>query len=98
MIHSIDTNHFAHQNQVNFCGEIHHSKHNHKYYTSQDGLIILEESNDDNSFYYWLVDPTNGETEYIGSVMSTFSMFNENYNGYPERNENGIIELDTNFC
>ena len=66
--------------------------------TSEDGLIILEKCNDDNTFYYYNIDPNTGNTEYYGLVDSIHGIFDENYNGYPERDENGIIELDTDFC
>ena len=98
MIHLVDTNFFIHQNQVTFNGEIHHSIYNHNYYTSEDGLIILEECDDDNTFYYYNVDPNTGNTEYYGLVDSIFGIFDENYDGYPVLNESGIIELDTDFC
>ena len=98
MIHSISTNLFIHQNQVNFNGEIHHSVYNHNYYTSEDGLIILKECDDDNTFYYYNVDPNTGDTEYYGLVDSVFGIFDEDYDGYPGRDENGIVELDTDFC
>lgn len=98
MIHSISTNLFIHQNQINFNGEIHHSVYNYNYYTSEDGLIILEECDDDNTFYYYNVDPNTGDTEYYGLVDSVFGIFDEDYDGYPGRDENGIVELDTDFC
>ena len=98
MIHLVSTNLFIRQNQVNFNGETHHSVYNHNYYTSEDDLIILEKCNDDNTFYYYNIDPNTGNTEYYGLVDSIHGIFDENYNGYPERDENGIIELDTDFC
>ena len=98
MIHLISTNVFTHQNQVRFNGEIHHSAYNHNYYTSEEGVIILEECDDDNGFNYWWVDSENGDTDYIGGVMATFGIFDEEYDGYPGRDENGIVELDTDFC
>lgn len=98
MIHLIDTNLFTHQNQVNFNGEIHHSSYNHNYYTSEEGVIILEECNDDNDYSYWWIDSENGNTDYIGGVVSIFGIFDEDYDGYPNKDKNGIIELDTEFC
>ena len=98
MIHLISTNLFTHQNQVIVDGEIHYSVYNHNYYTSEAGVIILEVCDDDNSFNYWWVDSETGESDYIGGVDATFGIFDENYDGYPGRDENGIVELDTNFC
>ncbi len=98
MIHLIDTNLFAHQNQVNFNGEIHHSNYNHNYYTSQGGVIILEECDDDNTFYYYNVDPNTGNTEYYGLVDSITGIFDKDYDGFTYKNDEGIIELNSNFC
>lgn len=98
MIHQISTNIFTHQNQVSFNGEIHNSNYNHNYYTSEEGVIILEECDDDNCYSYWKIDSVTGETDYIGGVMATFGIFNEEYDGDTDRDENGIIELDTDFC
>lgn len=99
MIHPISTNLFRRQNQVNVNGETHHSVYNHNYYTSEDGLIILEECNDEDTFYYYNVDPNTGDTEYYGLAYSTVGIFDENYDGFsPERDDNGIVELDTDFC
>lgn len=99
MIHPISTDLFRRQNQVNINGETHHSVYNHNYYTSEDGLIILEECNDEDTFYYYNVDPNTGDTEYYGLAYSTVGIFDENYDGFsPERDENGIVELDPDFC
>lgn len=98
MIHQISTNLFSHQTKVKFNGEIHHSTYNHNYYTSEDGLIILEECDDDNTFYYYNVDPNTGDTEYYGLVDSEFGIFDEDYDGYPCKNNEGIIELNSDFC
>ena len=98
MIHLINANLFTHQNQVNFNGEIHYSSYNHNYYTSRDGVIILEECDDDNTFYYYNVDPNTGDTEYYGLVDSISGIFNEDYDGFPYKNDEGIIELNSDFC
>ena len=98
MIHLISTNLFQYQESVMFNGVQHHSSYNHNYYTSENGVIILEECNDDNVYSYWWVDSENGNTDYIGGVFSTFGIFDDGYDGYPRRDENGILELDTDFC
>jgi hypothetical protein len=98
MIHLIYINLFTHQNQVSFNDEVHYSSYNHNYYTSREGVIILEECTDDNTFFYCNVDHNTGNTEYYGLVYSTFGIFNKYYDGYPERDENGVVELDTDFC
>ena len=73
--------------------------YNHNYYVSKNGKVILEECDDDNGFYYWWVDPnTNKKTEYIGLVISTFGIFDSNYDGFPSKDNKDIINIDSNFC
>lgn len=97
MIHSIYTNLFTHQNQVSYNDEIHYSYCNHNYYTSEEGEIILEECDGDNSFDYWQIDPITGETDFIGGTIATFGIFDEHYDGYYCKDNNVIVELDTDF-
>ena len=63
-----------------------------------DGIIILEECDDDNTFYYYNVDPNTGNTEYYGLVDSISGIFDDDYDGFPYINDEGIIELNSNFC
>ena len=98
MLHPISTNLFTHQKSVIFNEELHYSSYNHNYYTSEDGVIILEECNDNDVFCYWWVDSGNGNTDYIGTAVGTFGIFDKEYDGNPTRDENGIVKLDTDFC
>lgn len=66
------------------------------------GDLILEEANDDQTCYYYRVEE-NGYSfvkNYLGFTDDQygFGIFDDDYEGFPSRNENGVIELDSEMC
>ena len=74
------------------------SSYNHNYYYNKNtGDLILEETNDDQTCYYYRVE-VNGYSfvkNYLGFTDDQYGIFDDDYEGYPSRNENGVIELDS---
>lgn len=77
------------------------SSYNHNYfYNKNTDDLILEEANDDQTCYYYRVEE-NGHLvveNYLGFTDDQygFGIFDNDYEGYPERDEHNIIILDSN--
>ena len=76
------------------------SSYNHNYYWNNNTSdLILEEANDDQTCYYYRVE-VNGYSfvkNYLGFTDDQYGygIFDKDYNGYPARDENSVIELDS---
>lgn len=96
MVTTINTRDFSHVSEVFYNNKTHRSVYNHNYYVSTNGEIILEECDDDSCFSYYVID--NNSIDFLGIAEDVFGIFDEEYDGYPVRDLNGIIELDSDFC
>lgn len=79
------------------------SSYNHNYFHNKiTDEIILEVADDDQTCYYYLVFGYANlcKKTYLGLCEDEygFGIFDEEYNGYPSRDENGVIELDDTDC
>lgn len=100
MVTQINTSDYNHVTSIIIYGVEFSSCYNHNYYRNKNnGDLILEEANDDQTCYYYRVEE-NGHSfvkNYLGFTDDQygFGIFDEDYEGYPTRNENGVIELDS---
>lgn len=64
--------------------------------------LILETTDDDTTCYYNRIEvKDNSLTQnYLGLIndQSSYGIFDEDYTGYPARDKNGVIELDSELC
>jgi len=103
MITQIKTSDYNRVASIIICGVEFTSSYNHNYYHNKTtGDLILEEANDDQTCYYYQVE-VNGYSfvnNYLGLTDDQYGygIFDVDYDGYPARNENGVIELDTELC
>lgn len=103
MITKINTSEYNHIQSMVIQGVEFTSSYNHNYYYNENtGDLILEEANDDQTCYYYRVE-VNGysfENNYLGYTEDQygFGIFDVDYEGYPNRNEYNVVELDSNLC
>lgn len=103
MITQINTSDYNRVASIIIYGVKFTSSYNHNYYYNKNiGDLILEEANDDQTCYYYRIE-VNGYSfvkNYLGFTDDEygFGIFDNNYEGYPVRNENGVIELDSEMC
>lgn len=103
MITQINTSEYQHVQSIVLYGVEFSSSYNHNYYYNENTCdLILEEANDDQTCYYYRVE-VNGYSfvnNYLGFTDDQYGygIFDVDYDGYPVRNENGVIELDSDLC
>ena len=103
MVTQINTSEYQHISSIIIYGVEFESSYNHNYYYNNNtGDLILEEANDEQTCYYYRVE-VNGYSfvkNYLGFTDDQygFGIFDEDYEGCPSRNENGVIELDSDLC
>lgn len=103
MVTQINTSGYNRVASIILFGVEFSSSYNHNYYHNKDtGDLILEEANDDQTCYYYRVEE-NGYSfikNYLGFTDDQygFGIFDEDYEGCPSRNENGVVELDSEMC
>lgn len=100
MVTQINTSNYNRVASIIIFGVEFSSSYNHNYfYNKNTGDLILEEANDDQSCYYYRVEEKGYSfvKNYLGLTDDQygFGIFDEDYEGYPSRNENGVIELDS---
>ncbi len=79
------------------------SIYNHNYYYNKSNEdVILEECDDDQTCYYYRIEQKGHSfvKTYLGLTEDNYGygIFDEDYEGYPYRNDNGEIELDDTLC
>jgi hypothetical protein len=103
MVTQINTSDYNRVVSISLYGVEFVSSYNHNYYYNNNTEdLILEAANDDQTCYYYRVEE-NGHSfvkNYLGFTEDQygFGVFDNEYDGYPGRNENGVIELDTEMC
>lgn len=103
MVTQINTSDYTHVDSIILFSVEFSSSYNHNYYYNNNtGDLILEEANDDQTCYYYRVKE-NGYSfieNYLGFTDDQygFGIFDEDYEGCPSRNENGVVELDSEMC
>ena len=103
MVTQIYTSEYQHIQSIVLNGVEFSSSYNHNYYHNKNtGDLILEEANDDQTCYYYRVE-VNGyivDENYLGFTDDPYGygIFDVDYEGCPARNENGVIELDSDLC
>ena len=103
MVTQINTSEYQHISSIIIYGVEFTSSYNHNYYYNNNtGDLILEEANDDQTCYYYRVE-VNGYSfakNYLGFTDDQYGygIFDVDYEGCPFRNENGVIELDSDLC
>ena len=103
MVTQIITSDYTRVDSIILFGVEFSSSYNHNYYYNKNtGDLILEEANDDQTCYYYRVE-VNGYLfvkNYLGFTDEQygFGIFDEDYEGCPSRNENGVVELDSEMC
>ena len=103
MVTQINTSDYNRVASIILYGVEFSSSYNHNYfYNKNTGDLILEEANDDQICDYYRVEE-NGYSfvkKYLGFVDDKygFGIFDNEYEGYPVRNENGVIGLDSEMC
>lgn len=103
MITQINTSEYQHVQLIVLYGVEFSSSYNHNYYYNENICdLILEEANDDQTCYYYRVE-VNGYlfvNNYLGFTDDQYGygIFDIDYDGYPVRNENGVIELNSEMC
>ena len=99
----LKTSDYSRVESIVIYGVTFNSTYNHNYYYNKSTEdIILEETNDDQTCYYYRVE-VNGYLfveNYLGFTDDQYGygIFDEDYDGYPYRNNNGEIELDNTLC
>lgn len=103
MITQINTSDYNHIDSILLYGVEFVSSYNHNYYYNKNtGDLILEEADDDQTCYYYRVEENEHSfiKNYLGLTYDQygFGIFDDEYEGCPFRNENGVIELDSKMC
>lgn len=103
MITQINVSGYQHVKSIVLNGVEFSSSYNHNYYYNENtGDLILEEADDDQTCYYHRIEENDSSiTEnYLGLTTDEYGygIFDEDYEGCPTRNENGVIELDSDLC
>ena len=99
MITRINTTEYSQVDSMVIYGVTFESTYNHNYYYNKSTEdVILEESDDDQTCYYYRIE-IKGHSfvkTYLGLTEDQYGqgIFDEDYEGYPYRNENGEVELD----
>lgn len=101
MITEINTSEYEHIETMTLNGIEFSSTYNHNYfYNKHNGELILVESDDDQTCNYYRIRKVGRDffSHYIGFSEDQygFGIFDDNYKGYPYRNNN-IVELDDTF-
>lgn len=100
MVTQINTSNYKHVASIILFGVEFSSSYNHNYYYNKNtGDLILEEANDYQTCDYYRVEE-NGYSfvkKYLGFADDQygFGIFNNEYEGCPSRNENGVVELNS---
>lgn len=103
MISQINASEYQHIQSIALYGVEFESSYNHNYYYNNNTCdLILEEANDDQTCYYYRIE-VNGYSfvkNYLGFTDDQYGygIFDVDYEGYPTRNENGVVELDSEMC
>lgn len=101
MINKIDTSEYEHVQSIALYGVEFESSYNHNYYYNNNTRdLILEEANDDRTCCYYYRVEVNGYVfveNYLGFTDDQYGygIFDKDYEGYRGRNENWVIELDS---
>lgn len=104
MITKINTSEYEHIHQsIALYGVEFSSSLNHNYYYNNNTRdLILEESNGDQTCYYYRVEVRGYmfDENYLGFTDDPYGygIFDVDYDGYPVRDENYVIELDSELC
>lgn len=103
MVTQINTSGYQHVKSIVLNGVEFSSSYNHNYYHNENTCdLILEEADDDQTCYYHRVEENNSSINEIYLGLTTdeygYGIFDVDYDGYPVRNENGVIELDSEMC
>ena len=100
MYTQLNTSNYRRVNSIIINGIEFISSYNHNYYyNSQDEDLILETTDDDTTCHYYRIE-NNGYSfvkNYLGLTTDVygFGIFDNDYDGFPYKNENGEIILDT---
>ena len=95
----LKTTDYSRVESIVVLGVTFNSTYNHNYYYNKSNEdIILEVSDDDQTCYYYRIEQMGHSfvKTYLGLTGDKYGygIFDENYEGYPYRNDNGEIELD----
>lgn len=101
MLTQINTSNYNRVISITLYGTVFKSSYNHNYfYNKNTGDLILEEADDYQTCYYYRIEENNASIneKYLGLATDSygFGIFDIDYEGYPERNEDNIIVLDSN--
>lgn len=99
----LKTSDYSRVESIVICGVTFNSTYNHNYYYNEStDDIILEETDDDQTCLYYrvFINDASFKLKYLGLTDDEYGygIFDENYEGYPYRNNNGEIELDNTMC
>lgn len=102
MITTINTSNYKRVESINLNGLTFTSSYNHNYfYDKNNDELILEEADDYQTCFYYRVNINENlevSTDYIGYTDDQygFGIFDDDYEGYPYRNENNFVEFNSN--
>lgn len=101
MLTQINTSDYNRVSSIILYGVEFSSSYNHNYYYNKNsGDLILEEADDDQICYYYRIEENNTliNEKYLGLTTDQygFGIFDNEYEGYPERDEHHMIILDSN--
>ena len=78
------------------------SYNNNYFYNKLNEDLILEKSDDEQTCYYYRIEDDGHSfvKTYLGLTEDRYGrgIFDEDYDGYPYRNDNGEIKLDNTLC
>ena len=103
MVTKINTSDYNRVASIILFGVEFSSSYNHNYfYNKNTGDLILEAANDDQTCFYYRVEENSHSfvKKYLGFTEDQygFGIFDDDYEGNPVRNENGVIELNSEMC
>ncbi len=96
---TINTSNYKRVESINLKGLTFTSSYNHNYYYDKNNDdLILEETDDYQTCFYYRVNINEDlevRTDYLGYTEDEFGfgIFDDDYDGYPCRNENNVVEL-----
>lgn len=98
---TINTSNYKRVTSINLKGLTFTSSYNHNYFYNNNDDLILEETDDYQTCFYYRVNINEDlevRTDYIGYTEDKFGfgIFDDDYEGHPCRNENNVVELDSN--
>lgn len=101
MITTINISNYKRVKSINLKGLTFTSSYNHNYFYDKDNDDLIFEITDDNQtcFYYRvnINEDLEVRTDYIGYTEDKFGfgIFDDEYEGCPCRNENNVVELNS---